>query len=46
MSERRALVQVTLDEVVFKGLEEQGISTQPARDWLTHPAWPESHYGH
>jgi len=43
MSERRALFDSTLNEVILKGLEDHGIATESARDWLTHPSWPEGH---
>ncbi len=43
MSERRALFDTTLNEVILKGLEDHGIATASARDWLARPNWPQGH---
>jgi len=43
MSERRALFETTMQEVILKGLEDQGIATGGARAWLAQPSWPPGH---
>jgi hypothetical protein len=39
ISERRQLFFETVDEVILRGLEEQGIATDRAREWLAAPHW-------
>jgi hypothetical protein len=39
MSERLQLFYQTVDEVILRGLEEQGITTKSAREWLAAPQW-------
>ncbi len=41
MSERCALFVQTINDAVFRGLEEHGVDTTPAREWLAHPVWPQ-----
>jgi len=43
MSERRVLFETTLAGVILQGLEDQGIATDSARNWLRNPSWPEGH---
>ena len=40
-SMKRSVFIQTLLEVVFPGLESLGVHTGPAREWLSHKAWPK-----
>jgi hypothetical protein len=39
MSERLQLFYQTVNEVILRGLEEHGIATDSAREWLAAPHW-------
>jgi hypothetical protein len=40
MSERLQLFYTTVEQVILRGLQEQGIALGRAREWLAAPNWP------